>query len=126
MNRSLTILLPVRNAQSTLTATVAEILEMASDVSECFELLIIDDASSDATSEIALELSRHYPQVHTFRFDKPRGEVAALQAGLLQSQGEVVFVRGGRPPSFERISRPSQPMRPNYLGRARTFAREGL
>ena len=49
MNRSLTVLLPVRDAQSTLAATVAQVLEMASDLNERFELLIIDDGSSDAT-----------------------------------------------------------------------------
>ncbi len=126
LNRSLTVLLPVRDAQSTLAATVTEILEMASDLSERFELLIIDDGSSDATSEIAHELSRRYPQIRTLRHDKPLGEEAALRAGLAQSRGDVVFVRGGQRPSFERLSWASQPVRPNYLGRARTFAREGL
>ncbi len=57
---------------------------------------------------------------------KPLGEEAALRAGLAQSRGDVVFVRGGRRPTFERISWASQPVRPNYLGRARNFAREGL
>lgn len=126
MDRSLTVLLPVRDAQSTLAATVTEILEMASDLSERFEILIIDDGSSDTTSEVAHELSRYYPQIRTLRHDQPLGEEAALQSGLAQSRGDVVFVRRGRRPTFERLSCPSQPARPNYLGRARTFARKGL
>ena len=126
MNRSLTVLFPVRDVQSTLAATVTEILEMAADLSEHFELLIIDDGSSDATTEIARELSRNYPQIHTLRHDKPMGEEIALRAGLAQSRGDVVFVRGGRRLSFERLSTASQPVRPNYLDRVRTFAREGL
>ena len=125
LNRSLTVLLPVRDAQSTLAATVAEILEMASDLSERFELLIIDDGSSDATSEVAHELSRHYPQIRTLRHDKPLGEEAALRSGLAQSRGDVVFVRGGRRPTFERISWTSQPSS-QLSGPSRTFAREGL
>ena len=126
VNRSLTVLLPVRDAQSTLAATVTEILEMASDLSERFELLIIDDGSSDATSEVAQELSRHYPQIRTFRHGQPLGEEAALRCGLAQSRGDVVLVRDGPHPTFERISWSSQPVRPNYLGRTRNFAREGL
>ena len=126
MNRSLTVLLPVRDVQSTLAATVAQVLEMASDLNERFELLIIDDGSSDATNEVAQELSRHYPQIRMIRHDKPLGEEAALRSGLAQSRGDVVFVRGGPRPTFERISWASQPVRPNYLGRARTLAREGL
>src|SRR5271157_1058024 len=104
LNRSLTVVLPVRDAQSTLAATVTEVLEMASDLSECFELLIIDDGSSDATSEVAEELARNYPQIHTLRHDKPLGEEAALRAGLAQSRGDVVLVRGGRRPSFQRLA----------------------
>ena len=126
VNRSLTVLLPVRDAQSTLAATVAQVLEMASDLSERFELLIIDDGSSDATREVAFELSRSYPQIRTIHHNKPMGEEAALRTGLAQSRGDVVFVRGGPRLAFERISWASQPVRPNFLGRARTFAREGL
>jgi glycosyltransferase involved in cell wall biosynthesis len=126
LKRSLTVLLPVRDAQSTLTATVNQVLEMASDLSERFELLIIDDGSVDATGEVARELSRHYPQIRTLRHGKPLGEEAALRTGMAQSRGDVVFVQAGRHPTFRRLSSASQPMRPNYLGRARTFAREGL
>ena len=126
MNRSLTVLFPVRDAQSTLAATVTEILEMASDLNERFELLIINDGSSDATSEIAHDLSRRYPQIRTLRHRQPLGEEAALRSGLAQSQGDVVVVRGVRNPTFERIAWPSQPARPNFLGRTRSFTREGL
>ena len=118
--------MPVRDVQSTLAATVTLVLEMASDFNQHFELLIIDDGSSDGTGEVARELSRHYPQIRTIRHSRPLGEEAALRAGFAQSRGEVVFVRGGRNPAFERISWPSQPARPNYLGRTRTFTREGL
>ena len=126
VNRSLTVLMPVRDAQSTLAATVTQVLDMASDLNERFELLIIDDGSLDATSEVASELSRRYPQVRTLRHATPLGDEAALRAGLAQSRGDVVFVHGGQRPKFERITWASQPTRPNYLGRTRTYAREGL
>ncbi len=126
VTRSLTVLLPVRDAQATLADTVTQVLEMASDLSERFELLIIDDGSLDATSEVAQELSRHYPQIRTLRHATPLGDEAALRTGFAQSTGDVVFVRGEKYPTFERISWASQPVRPNYLGRTRTFAREGL
>jgi glycosyltransferase involved in cell wall biosynthesis len=126
VKRSLTVLLPVRDAQSTLAATVTQVLEMASDLNECFELVIIDDGSVDATSDVARELSRCYPQIRTLHHSQPLGEEAALRAGFTQSRGDVVFVRSGPPLSFERLSWTSQPVRPNYLNRVRTFAREGL
>jgi glycosyltransferase involved in cell wall biosynthesis len=97
---SLSVLLPVKNAQATLTKTVQEILDVAADLSEQFELLIIDDGSADATSEIATELTRHYPQVRAVCQGQPAGRDAAVRTGLKHSRGEVVLLheeKGGTP-----------------------------
>jgi glycosyltransferase involved in cell wall biosynthesis len=120
--RSLTVLLPVQDAQSTLASTVTEVLETAADLTDRFELLIIDDGSRDATSEVAHELSRCYPQVRSVRHSRPLGQEAAVRTGLAQSRGEVVLLRGKERGILEHIHRPGRPARPNYLGRIRQFA----
>ena len=119
MERSLTVLLPVQDVQSTLADTVAEVLEAASDLTDRFELLIIDDGSTDATCEVTEELIRHYPQVRAIRHSRPLGHDAALRTGLAQSHGEVVFVREPGHSTMQRLPRVSKPLRPNYLGRLR-------
>lgn len=93
MEPSLTVLLPVRNAQSTLTNHVQKVLEVASELSDRFELVIIDDGSDDATGEIADELIHRYPQVRTVHHGTPLGREAAVQTGLRQSSGEIVLLR---------------------------------
>jgi hypothetical protein len=93
LERSLTVLLPVHNVQSTLAATVPEILEVVSELTARFELVIIDDGSSDATSEVAWELTRCYPQVRFLSHGSPLGCEAAVRRGLRQSSGEIVVVR---------------------------------
>ena len=100
MPNSLSVLLPVKNAQATLAATVQEILDVAADLSEQFELLIIDDGSADATSEIATELTRNYPQVRAVCQGRSIGREAAIRSGLKQSHGDVVLLheeKGGTP-----------------------------
>ncbi|MCC6126029.1 MAG: glycosyltransferase [Pirellulales bacterium] len=100
MPNSLSVLLPVKNAQATLAATVQEILDVAADLSDKFELLIIDDGSSDATSEIATELTRNYPQVRIVRQGRSIGRQEAIRSGLKQTRGDVVLLheeRGGSP-----------------------------
>jgi glycosyltransferase involved in cell wall biosynthesis len=97
---SLSVLLPVKNAQATLAATVQEILDVAADLSEQFELLIIDDGSADATSEIATELTRSYPQVRAVCQGRSIGRQAAIHFGLKQTRGEMVLLheeKGGSP-----------------------------
>ena len=171
LERSLTVLLPVHNAQSTLAATVQELLDVISDLTERFELVIVDDGSTDATSEVAHDLTQHYPQIHAVRHGKCLGHEAAIHEGLKRSSGEIIFVpdETGRTPvegipglwyaahqpaaghslaargpkwtrfsarhsigqtgyriidrrTIDRRRGPSQPSRPNYLARLKSFA----
>jgi glycosyltransferase involved in cell wall biosynthesis len=92
VQNSLSVLLPVKNAQATLASTVQEILDVAADLSEQFELLIIDDGSTDATSEIASDLTQNYPQVRSIRQGRSIGRQEAIRTGLKQSQGDVVLL----------------------------------
>jgi len=130
VQRSISVLLPVQDAQATLNDSVHAILEVMADTNERFELLIIDDGSTDATSEVAHELTRHYPQIRFVRHGRPRGREAAIRTGLERSQGEVVMLRDDRR-GFCLLERPSQksgvaaasrPARPNYLSRLKNFA----
>jgi glycosyltransferase involved in cell wall biosynthesis len=128
VQRSLSVLLPVKDAQATLTASVDDILDIVADTIESFEVLIIDDGSTDATNEVAHELTRHYPQVRVVCHGTPQGQAAAIRTGLKRSQGEVVVMRdenqGFRILAHRRPAKPfgSQPARPNYLRRLRDFA----
>jgi len=92
VHRSVTVLLPVYNAQSTLLGRAMKALETASDLGEQFELVIVDDGSTDYTSEVAFELARDYPQIHAVRHGRRLGREAAIRSGLGRSHGEVVFL----------------------------------
>jgi len=128
VQRFLSILLPVKDAQATLHHSVHKVLDMVSDAGGQFEVVIIDDGSADATSEVAHELARHYPQVHLVRHGTSLGREAAIQTGLKRSQGDVVVVRDDErgfcmveqrgQPSHLTTSRPAQP---NYLRRLKSF-----
>jgi glycosyltransferase involved in cell wall biosynthesis len=129
VQRSLSVLLPVKNAQATLNRSVHEILEVMTDSSERFELLIIDDGSTDATGEVAQELTRHYPQIKVIHQGQSRGREAAIRTGLERSKGDLVMLRDDER-GFCLLERPSRasgttssrPSKPNYLSRLKKFA----
>jgi glycosyltransferase involved in cell wall biosynthesis len=95
LERSLSVLLPVRNAESSLSATVRELLEVLPDLTRHFELWIIDDGSSDSTIEVADELATSFPQVRVARHGQPVGRPAAVRTGIEKSGGEILLICGG-------------------------------
>ncbi len=100
LERSLSVLLPVQNAQATLEAKVAQVLDVLPDLTNQFDVLIIDDGSTDATTEIGYELAKRYPQVKFVRHAQAMGMAQSLHTGLGRTRGEIVFVHD-YPPELE-------------------------
>ena len=92
---TLTVVLPVRNAEASLQGQVTEVLEMASELTEGFRVLIVDDASTDDTFELAVELSARYPQIEVKRNAIQRGIGPTLESIRTEITSDVVVVHDG-------------------------------
>ena len=92
MERSLSVLLPVENAQATLAKQVRRLLDVLPELTSDLELLVIDDGSTDATIEVADELATQYPQVRVLRNSTTAGRTRAIQAGIRNSRGEFLLL----------------------------------
>jgi glycosyltransferase involved in cell wall biosynthesis len=98
VNPSLSVILPVRNAQDRLAPQVANLLEIIPDLTPDFEITIIDDGSTDHTFEVAQELAREYPQVQVRRHSLSHGHTVSVETGLRHTTGEIVFVQDEHAP----------------------------
>lgn len=92
MERSLSVLLPIRNLEATLAGAVLGKLEVFSELTSRAELVLVDDGSEDATGEVADALADAYPQVKSIHNNQQRGLAASIKAGVQASQGEVIFL----------------------------------
>jgi glycosyltransferase involved in cell wall biosynthesis len=81
----LSILMPVYNERERVERAVAEVL--ATELPDEFELLIVDDGSTDGSREI-LRRGNPDPRVRLIEHDHNQGKGAAIQTALAQAQGD--------------------------------------
>jgi glycosyltransferase involved in cell wall biosynthesis len=87
---SLSIVVPVFNEQATLARVVDKVIAV---VPHLFEVVVVDDCSTDQTKEIAAELAQRYNQVRVVRHDHNLGKTAALRTGFALTTGDIVIVQ---------------------------------
>jgi Glycosyl transferase family 2 len=97
-NKSLTIVLPVYNGESRLTHHVTEMLELASELTSRFEVMIVDDGSTDDTSAVAQELATKFPQISVRRHRHRRGLGPIISMVQKRVTTDVVIVHDGVTP----------------------------
>lgn len=87
--RCLSVVVPVYNEAATLAEVVNKLLKLE----ELLEVIIVDDCSTDRTSEVGRELERLHPQVSFSRLERNAGKSAALRKGFALTRGEIVIVQ---------------------------------
>lgn len=85
------IVIPVLNEAPSLTALLAEIDQVMDQVGEQWEVIFVDDGSTDASWSVISGLSQKRECVKGLRFRKNFGKAAALRAGIEHSVGELII-----------------------------------
>jgi glycosyltransferase involved in cell wall biosynthesis len=91
----LSIFFPAYNDSGTIASMVIRAIQAASELTPDFEVIVVNDGSSDATAEIADELARTYPNVRVVHHSKNRGYGGALQTGFRSATKEWIFYTDG-------------------------------
>jgi glycosyltransferase involved in cell wall biosynthesis len=74
---------------------VIRAVRAASELTDDFEVIVVNDGSSDGTADIADELARTYPQVRVVHHPTNRGYGGALQSGFRTATKDLVFYTDG-------------------------------
>jgi glycosyltransferase involved in cell wall biosynthesis len=89
---ALSIVSPVYQAGETVGELVSQIIDAASKVTEDFEIVLIDDRSSDDSWIRIVQESRKSPIVRGARLSRNFGQHAAITAALSLARGDRVIV----------------------------------
>ena len=93
MNKRLdiSVVVPLFNEEESLPELVAWIDRVAHENSLSYEVIMVNDGSTDGSWEVVKELSANYPAVKGISFMRNYGKSAALYSGFEMASGEVVF-----------------------------------
>jgi glycosyltransferase involved in cell wall biosynthesis len=91
----LSIFFPACNDAATIPSLVIAAVQTASRLTPDFEVLVINDGSTDATAAMADELARLYPQVRVIHHERNRGYGGALRSGFSAATKEFIFYTDG-------------------------------
>ena len=88
---NLSIVIPLLNEQESLPELHNWIVKVMQAHNYSYEILFIDDGSTDASWNVISQLSNENPNVKGIRFLRNYGKSQALHAGFAKAQGDVVI-----------------------------------
>ena len=91
----ISVVIPVHNEEKNIEPLYKELLSALEPLGEPFEIIYVNDGSTDGTGEVLRRLKARDYRVRVLEMDYNRGEAAALTAGFLRARGEVVISMDG-------------------------------
>ncbi len=89
------VIIPLKNESANILPLIAELESVMEKFKEPWELILIDDGSTDETPYLLEQLARTKSYLRLFRFDKNYGQSSAFDAGFKKATGEIVLTLDG-------------------------------
>ena len=100
----LSIFFPLWNEEENVESVVSQALSIAPQIAERFEVIVVDDGSSDSTRKIAEQIAEKNKNVRVVSHQPNRGYGAALKEGFANSRfAYIVFMDGDRQFDFSEV-----------------------
>ena len=90
MTPALSIVIPIRNEAPSLKELHRELTETLTRWGRSYEILAIDDGSTDASFAVLAELQTMDPNLRVIRFRRNFGQTAAFAAGFDHARGRMI------------------------------------
>lgn len=91
MQKDLSIIIPLFNEEESLPELCKWIHRVMRDMNLRYEIIMVDDGSSDNSWKVIQSLWEQYPVIRAFRFGRNYGKSAALDLAFRESEGSVVI-----------------------------------
>src|SRR3989344_492711 len=103
---ALSVFFPFWNEEKNIERVIRNAIPLAGKVAEKWEIIAVDDGSSDKTLEIAEEIAKTNPNIIIVPHDSNRGYGAALRSGFEKSKYDlIVFTDGDGQFDFSQVNK---------------------
>jgi dolichyl-phosphate beta-glucosyltransferase len=82
------VVIPAFNEARRLPPYLADVIGYFDGRGEPYEVLVVDDGSSDGTADVVTAIARTHPSVRLLQQERNQGKGAAVRRGMLAAQGE--------------------------------------
>ena len=86
----ISIVIPAYNEQECIADCVREVHSVLMGINRPFEIIVVDDGSTDATAEALRRLQREMDALRIVRFKRNCGQTSAMAAGFERARGDIV------------------------------------
>jgi glycosyltransferase involved in cell wall biosynthesis len=91
----LSVVIPVYNEEESLEPLVDELRLVLDSAGRSYEIVIVDDGSTDGTYRVILRLHQKGPGLKAIRLKRNFGQTAALAAGFAHARGDFILAMDG-------------------------------
>ncbi|MDP4011096.1 MAG: glycosyltransferase family 2 protein [Candidatus Roizmanbacteria bacterium] len=88
---NISVVLPIYNEDKIISATIREVLNRLPKYVQKYEILAVDDGSTDKTAQILSTLSRKHTSIRVITHSPNKGYGAALQSGIQKAKYSWIF-----------------------------------
>ncbi len=92
---SISAVLPAFNEEKIIAASATSMAATLADLTDDYEVVVVDDGSRDATRQIVESLSVQDPRIRCISHPVNRGYGAALATGFTAAEKELIFMTDG-------------------------------
>ena len=87
----LSIVVPAFNEESRIGASITRMVEYFDSQSYSFEILVVDDGSTDSTLQVVSEKASGHENVHSLHYNANKGKGYAVRFGMIRATGDFVL-----------------------------------
>src|SRR5262249_35019442 len=88
----LSVVVPAYNEEQSIPFFVDETCAVLNGLRCSYELICVDDGSTDSTTQVLTSLKASYPALRPATLDRHHGQTAALAAGISMARGQIVLL----------------------------------